>query len=417
MGAGLRTIRQRPWTLFLCLLLLAYIITLGRPSVVVFADMPDLSLDSFGPRILIISPHPDDEILAAGGLVQHALAAGTDIKVVFMTSGDGFLRGVLSEPGPLRVTSQCYVTYGEKRQNEALTVLESLGLRTEQIVFLGYPDRGLGAMWWRYWSADMPFSSRTTRSVASPYSYGYEISSNYTAESVLRNLTEIFDTFQPTAILSPHPQDTHSDHWATNAFVSAAVAGKKAQEIYQTPIIYRYMIHRGSWHVIPSILGRNTMLPPRDLLRDVNTVWRNFQLSAQAVKGKAVAVRLYESQYKLMGTFLNRFVRANELFADIADRELPTTDLVLVNDLGLWDGVAPVIMDPKGDSLGRQVISSGDIKSLFLLQGDDELYLGLESWHRVSSPIMYRVGLYVLSGDTESDFLRWVFRIDRKSVV
>ena len=151
--------------------------------------------------------------------------------------------------------------------------------------------------------------------------------------------------------------------------------------------------------------------PPRDLLRDVNTVWRNFQLSAQAVKGKAVAVRLYESQYKLMGTFLNRFVRANELFADIADRELPTTDLVLVNDLGLWDGVAPVIMDPKGDSLGRQVISSGDIKSLFLLQGDDELYLGLESWHRVSSPIMYRVGLYVLSGDTESDFLRWVFRI------
>ena len=144
MEAGLRNLKQRPGTLFLCLFLIGYVFVLisQAPNVSVLAGMSDLSLESFGPRILIISPHPDDEVLAAGGLIQHALAAGVNVQVVFMTSGDGYRRGVLAEPGPLRATPQCYVSYGEMRQNEALGVLRSLGLGTEQITFLGYPDGG-----------------------------------------------------------------------------------------------------------------------------------------------------------------------------------------------------------------------------------------------------------------------------------
>ena len=414
MEAGLRNLKQRPGTLFLCLFLIGYVFVLisQAPNVSVLAGMSDLSLESFGPRILIISPHPDDEVLAAGGLIQHALAAGVNVQVVFMTSGDGYRRGVLAEPGPLRATPQCYVSYGEMRQNEALGVLRSLGLGTEQITFLGYPDGGMAAIWWRYWSPDLPFASRTTQSATSPYSGGYGVGNNYTAESILRNLIDICEEFQPTAILCPHPQDTHPDHWATNALVSAAVAGQRAQRPNQVPEVYRYMIHRGSWHVIPSVSRLNPMLPPRDLLRSRDTTWRSYQLSAQAVMGKRMAVRLYESQYRMMGTYLKNFIRVNELFAVLADKELPTTELVLnINDVGMWANVDPVIRDPKGDSLGRQISSSGDIKSLFLLQGDDELYVGLESWNRMSSPIVYRIGIYVLSSGTETDYLRWVFRI------
>ena len=404
--------QQRLWSILISLFLVAIVASLGRqiPTVRVLASMPDLDLHSFGPRILIISPHPDDEILAAGGLIQEALAAGSDVRVVFMTSGDGFRRGVLAEPGPRRPTPECYVSYGEKRQYESVTVLTALGLGTEQIVFLGYPDGGLAAIWWRYWSPDLPFASRTTLSATSPYADEYQSGGNYSSGSVLRDLTDILERFRPTAVLAPHPQDTHPDHWASHAFVSAALAGQRARGIEQNAAFFRYMIHRGSWHVIPSVSRGNPMLPPRDLLTG-DSIWHNFSLGAQAVIGKEMAVRLYESQYRLMGTYLRNFVRPNELFAVLGNKVLPMTEHNFErHGLDIWNGVEPLIKDPKGDSVGRQVSSAGDLKGLFLMQGSEELQVGLESWSKMSPPVMYRVGIYVHS-DLDGEFLRWIFRL------
>ena len=48
-------------------------------------------------RLMVFSPHPDDETLAAGGLIQRVLSLGGSVKVVFMTSGDGFPEGVEKE--------------------------------------------------------------------------------------------------------------------------------------------------------------------------------------------------------------------------------------------------------------------------------------------------------------------------------
>ena len=39
-------------------------------------------------RILILAPHPDDESLGTGGLIQQALAAGAALRVLFITDGD-----------------------------------------------------------------------------------------------------------------------------------------------------------------------------------------------------------------------------------------------------------------------------------------------------------------------------------------
>ena len=46
-------------------------------------------------KTLIIAPHPDDESIAAAGLMQRALAAGGDVRVLFVTDGD-------NNPWPLR---------------------------------------------------------------------------------------------------------------------------------------------------------------------------------------------------------------------------------------------------------------------------------------------------------------------------
>src|SRR6478736_5359349 len=39
-------------------------------------------------RILYFAPHPDDESLGGGGLIQHAVGVGAAVKVVFLTDGD-----------------------------------------------------------------------------------------------------------------------------------------------------------------------------------------------------------------------------------------------------------------------------------------------------------------------------------------
>ena len=97
-------------------------------------------------RILIFAPHPDDETLGCGGAIQKALLQGKIVKVVFLTSGDSF--GNDYEMTHTLKDSPKGVTLGYLRQKEALEATAILGLAKENIIFLGYPDRGLERMWW-----------------------------------------------------------------------------------------------------------------------------------------------------------------------------------------------------------------------------------------------------------------------------
>ena len=39
-------------------------------------------------RVLVLAPHPDDESIGAGAAIQKALAAGAQVRIVFLTTGD-----------------------------------------------------------------------------------------------------------------------------------------------------------------------------------------------------------------------------------------------------------------------------------------------------------------------------------------
>src|SRR6185436_12115926 len=45
-------------------------------------------------RLLVVAPHPDDEMLAAGGLMQRVLSTHGTVQVVYLTDGDAYLEGV-----------------------------------------------------------------------------------------------------------------------------------------------------------------------------------------------------------------------------------------------------------------------------------------------------------------------------------
>src|SRR6266566_5536117 len=75
---------------------------------------PSVSVER-GERLLVIAPHPDDETLGAGGLIQRVLSAHGTVGVVLVTAGDGYVEAVRYETGELRPRAPVYVAYGERR--------------------------------------------------------------------------------------------------------------------------------------------------------------------------------------------------------------------------------------------------------------------------------------------------------------
>lgn len=86
-------------------------------------------------RVVIVSAHPDDEVLAAGGLI--GACAGTAASLAFVTVTDG----AASHPGS---SSPSPVQLAEQRSLELLRALDVLGHPDPDITRLGLPDSDLG---------------------------------------------------------------------------------------------------------------------------------------------------------------------------------------------------------------------------------------------------------------------------------
>ena len=44
-------------------------------------------------RILVISPHPDDEVIGCGGTLAKYISKGSQIEIIFLTSGEDGIKG------------------------------------------------------------------------------------------------------------------------------------------------------------------------------------------------------------------------------------------------------------------------------------------------------------------------------------
>lgn len=82
-------------------------------------------------RLVVLAPHPDDEVLACGALLQQHANRGGECLVIAATDGEAS-----HPPTPQRSTSQLALT----RQAETRKGLNRLGLGEENVVRLGLPD-------------------------------------------------------------------------------------------------------------------------------------------------------------------------------------------------------------------------------------------------------------------------------------
>jgi LmbE family N-acetylglucosaminyl deacetylase len=160
-------------------------------------------------RLLVLAPHPDDEAIAAGALIQRAVARGGAVHVALITEGK-------ENPWPQRYTYRRWfitdadrASWGAMRKDEALASLSILGVPAEATTFFDFPDSRLAAL---ARQGDIRLTDE---------------------------LRELMRRFRPSLLVSPSAQDLHSDHRAVAWFAHHAV-----QELSdQGPEIVTYIVH------------------------------------------------------------------------------------------------------------------------------------------------------------------------------
>ncbi|MEP7044273.1 MAG: PIG-L family deacetylase [Dokdonella sp.] len=175
-------------------------------------------------RLLVFAPHPDDETLATGELIQSACAAGAAVRVIFATDGD-------NNPWPQRwlerrwrIDAPARARWGARRRDEATAALALLGVDgTDTARFLGWPDQGLtGAL-----MAD---------------------------GSAVARLADEIAQFAPTQVAVPMLGDRHPDHSALRVMVDLAVLragiacvrlGYLVHGEKKSLIVRRFTVHAG----------------------------------------------------------------------------------------------------------------------------------------------------------------------------
>jgi len=137
-------------------------------------------------RVLVLAPHPDDEVIGPGGTLLLHVAAGDPVFALFLTSGvHGDNRG--------RYTEADYIAL---RRREAAAAAAVLGLSGTE--FWDYPDNMV-----------------VTRGDLA---------------AVTARLRDLVVRLAPDVIYAPHPGELHGDHHFT-ALAAQAAVGELARAV------------------------------------------------------------------------------------------------------------------------------------------------------------------------------------------
>ncbi len=287
-----------------------------------------------GERLLVIAPHPDDETLGAGGLIQRVLAAGGSVHVVWVTAGDGYVEAVEHSTGELHPRAAEFVAYGERRIHEAenaeRTLAEGLAPPSQATgETLGFPDGGLRALLRDHWARTRPERSPTTGTEHPPYPEAADRRAKYDGAELVRELCRVLRETRPTRIAFPDPLDKHPDHHATGLFVTLAVdAWRNTPDGTHAPLprMLAYLVHWPGWppgwdqpperQDSRQPLTLPTAFPERGLAH------ATLPLATEDVERKGRALAQHATQQTAMPELLRSFVRADEPFTVFTERSL-----------------------------------------------------------------------------------------------
>jgi LmbE family N-acetylglucosaminyl deacetylase len=263
-------------------------------------------------RLLVVAPHPDDETLGAGGLMQRVQNHGGRVSVAYLTSGDGYVDGVELE------------TNGERRLQEALRALQTIAISQKRLFVFGFPDGGLLDLLTNHWSSKDPFVSPYTGDSRPPYWQSLSPETAYSGVALERELARLIIRLNPGWIAVTGPWDIHPDHCSAFHFVVRSLRRIRASDrSFVPPQLLAYTVHRPDW---PGF-GEGTSLDAPPNVSADGATWRFLDLTSAELDGKGRALDQYTSQMDIMAILFRGFVRPNEVFALYSKLPVETSDL------------------------------------------------------------------------------------------
>lgn len=267
-------------------------------------------------RILVLSPHPDDDVLACAGIIQKAVARKIPLHVVFFTNGDANEWSFITYSHRVPVRARAVQHMGDLRHDEALAGESLLGISQDHLTFLGYPDHGTLAIFTSRWRDAPPLRSLLTRVNAVPYAYALHAGAPYKGESIIADISAVIERLRPTRIFVSHPADRNADHRALYLFTRVA--------LWHLPDVaarlHPFLVHNPSWPRPPGPHEGMLLSPPPPLRDRVD--WESEPLDEMEVRQKGLAIRAHRTQMSYSSRYLLTFVRANELFGDFPGVDL-----------------------------------------------------------------------------------------------
>lgn len=159
-------------------------------------------------RLLVVAPHPDDETLVNGLLIQRVRAAGGTVRVLLLTDGD-------NNPWPQRWLERRWsigaverARWGRRRRAECEEALRRLDLPPSALQALGWPDMGV---------LDRLLQPE---------------------RQALAELVAALDVFAPDMVAVPALGDRHPDHAAAHVLMRMALARSR-----HAPAMLSYLVH------------------------------------------------------------------------------------------------------------------------------------------------------------------------------
>ena len=228
------------------------------------AETPDA--EESGPLdVLVIAPHPDDEVIGCGGVMLRAVKERRRVGVVLLTAGDGYpeAAAAVAKKSETQLTPADFIRLGAVRRRHSVDALTGIGVRGADLVSLGYPDSGLKAI---YEARDetpyrQPFTGQaeTYGTVIRDYhTLTHGRPAPYLRSFVLADLVEIIKARQPREIYVTDEADMHPDHRMTFRFVrdAAEAAGYRGT-------LFSFVVHGAP----PEAPDRRVVLTDSERLR------------------------------------------------------------------------------------------------------------------------------------------------------
>lgn len=180
------------------------------PSSSATLELPEFSGQT---RLLVIVPHPDDETIANGLLIQRVRAARGEVKILLLTAGD-------NNPWPqrwlerrVRIGAADRRRWGQRRQAELEQAMRRLDVPSQALQALDWPDMGM---------TDVLL---------------------HEGSQAVATLAAAITAFHPSVIAMPSIEDRHPDHGAAYVLTRMALA-----EQLDAPLQLAYLIHGHTAH-------------------------------------------------------------------------------------------------------------------------------------------------------------------------